>query len=81
MIHALIHLARAQWRWWHLPEQEPVRLDPPPRNSYPPLCWDSPRRQARMFAIREERGDVEIGRVYPSMAEWRRDQFKIVRTA
>lgn len=53
---SLMHLIRQQVRYWRLnAKREAVQMEPPERNAYPGLAWDSPLRRAQMEAVRASR--------------------------
>lgn len=52
-------LVRQQFLWWqNLRTPEPLTLEPPERNSYPGLAWDSPLRRRQMEEIKMRREDL-----------------------
>lgn len=55
ILRALARLVRQQVRWWRLQRLEAVPPEPPPRNAYPGLAWDSPLRRSEMEAVRMRR--------------------------
>lgn len=58
MIRRIRKFLRQQWRWWTLGQKrEAVQLDPPERNAYPGLAWDSPLRRAQMEAVKMNRDE------------------------
>lgn len=56
LYRALARFIRQQIRWWRLnAKREALQIDPPERNAYPGLAWDSPLRRSEMEAVRMRR--------------------------
>lgn len=80
----MLRLIRQQLRWWGVIDRPKLMQLPPPRGivdtdsrSAPlspndcVLAWDSPIRKQLMGRVAELRGQVELGRVFPSWDAWR----------
>lgn len=58
MFRMIVKAIRQQWKWWHLNDKAPApRIEPPERNAYPGLAWDSPLRRREMETARMNRED------------------------